>query len=241
MSEKPKSGKAMQRKTLLDAASAMLARGGPDALSLRKLAASVGTSTMAIYTGFGGKEGLIQALLEEAFSRLARAQEAVPADPDPLLRLARLGEAYRRFALENPSYYALMISVTMPVPAELRHLEESEAAPAARGISGHDSYRHLYEAVEASIDQGYLAGGREPGMVANALWATVHGLTSLELAGYHATSEEAAEQFTFTSHAILKGLMTEKGLKHFAGLEAQGAPLQETPAAKPHSLPFHSP
>ncbi len=202
----------------------MLARGGPDALSLRKLAASVDTSTMAIYTGFGGKEGLIQALLEEAFSRLARAQESVPEELDPLLRLERLGEAYRRFALENPSYYALMISVTMPLTAELRHQNNADAAPAARGISGHDSYRHLYEAVCACIDRGYLVRDREPGMLADALWATVHGLTSLELAGYHPTPEESAAQFTFTCRAVLKGLMTQEGRSHFRELEAQDAP-----------------
>src|SRR3569833_622612 len=39
-----------QRAALLDAASRMLMHGGPDAISLRKLAAEVGTSTMAVYT-----------------------------------------------------------------------------------------------------------------------------------------------------------------------------------------------
>ena len=70
-----------QREALLDAASEMLMHGGPDAISMRKLAARVGASTMAVYTAFGGKEGLITALFEEAFDRLAAAQNAVPRHP----------------------------------------------------------------------------------------------------------------------------------------------------------------
>lgn len=209
--EKSRNAKADQQQKLLDAASAMLAHGGPDALSLRKLAASVGTSTMAVYTAFGSKEGLIKALFEEAFARLAEAQAAVPSDIDPLLRLERLGQAYRRFALANPPYYALMISVTMPVPVELRHEKSSDDTPLARTISEHDSYRHLYETVGACIALGYIVGDRGPGMVADALWATVHGQTSLELAGFHASPEIAQEQFAFTCYAVLNGLLTEKG------------------------------
>ena len=63
--------RSAQREALLDAASEMLVHGGPDAISLRKLAARVGTSTMAVYTAFGGKDGLIAALFMEAFDRLA--------------------------------------------------------------------------------------------------------------------------------------------------------------------------
>ncbi len=63
-----------QRDALLDAASEMLVHGGPDAISLRKLAARIGTSTMAVYTAFGGKDGLIAALFTEAFNRLAAAE-----------------------------------------------------------------------------------------------------------------------------------------------------------------------
>ena len=112
-----------QRAALLDAASEMLLRGGPDSISLRKLAAKVGTSTMAVYTAFGAKEGLITALFEEAFDRLADAQAAVPRNAEPLLWLADLGRAYHSFAQENPSYYALMISATMPVSEAARHAE----------------------------------------------------------------------------------------------------------------------
>ncbi len=208
-----------QRATLLDAASEMLVRGGPDAISLRKLAAKVGTSTMAVYTAFGGKEGLIAALFDEAFSRLAEAQNAVPRSPEPLFWLEGLARAYRRFAIENPSYYALMISVTMPVSEALRHEEPARETAHARGISRQDAYRALHDAVEACVAEGSLPADIDPETIADALWATVHGLCSLELAGFHASAEAAEARFSLTCGAVLKGLLTPTGLAKLQSLE----------------------
>lgn len=210
-----------QRAALLDAASEMLMRGGPDAISLRKLASKVGASTMAVYTAFGGKEGLIAALFEEAFDRLADAQNAVPRSPEPLLWLEGLGRAYRRFALDNPSYYALMISVTMPVSEAMRHEKRSVANPPARGISRYASYQNLYDAVQACIDDGSFAAGVDAMMIADAFWATVHGLCSLELAGFYASAEDAQARFSFTCFAVMRGLLTEKGLARLNALGRQ--------------------
>lgn len=207
-----------QRAALLDAASEMLMRGGPDAISLRKLAARVGTSTMAVYTAFGGKEGLITALFEEAFDRLADAQNAVTRSPEPLLWLEGLGRAYRQFALANPSYYALMISVTMPVSEALRHEELSITNPPARGISRYPSYQNLFDAVEACVADGSFAPDGDPMMIADAFWATVHGLCSLELAGFYPSAEIAQARFSFTCFAVMRGLLTEKGLAKLQAL-----------------------
>jgi AcrR family transcriptional regulator len=200
-----------QRAALLDAASEMLMRGGPDAISLRKLASKAGASTMAVYTAFGGKDGLISALFDEAFDRLGDAQQAVPRNADPLLWLADLARAYHRFALDNPSYYALMISATMPVSEAMRHATEADATLPARGISGHHSYQYLYEAVKACIAEGSFADTIEPITIADALWAVVHGLCSLELAGFHDSAADAKAQFTITTQAVIRGFLTEKG------------------------------
>lgn len=209
------SRRTAQREALLDAASEMLVHGGPDAISLRKLAAKVGTSTMAVYTAFGGKEGLVTALFEEAFDRLAALEQAVPRNAEPLLWLADLARAYRSFALKNPSYYALMISATLPVPASLRHALPDGGEPAARSITRHPSYRTLLDAVEACVAEGSFPADIESEILADALWAAVHGLSSLELAGFHASAAAAEKRFHVTAEAVLRGLLTPKGLKKF--------------------------
>lgn len=205
--------RSAQREALLDAASEMLVHGGPDAISLRKLANRVGASTMAVYTAFGGKEGLITALFEEAYDRLAAAEEAVPQNREPLRLLHDLALAYRSFALKNPSYYALMISSTLPVPDALRHGDVADGNPAARHVTGHRSYRIMLEAVTACIEEGSLPANVGADVLADALWAAVHGLCSLELAGFHASAEAAEKRFNVTTVAILRGLLTPEGRK----------------------------
>ncbi|MEQ8827892.1 MAG: hypothetical protein RIC82_08955, partial [Parvibaculum sp.] len=98
-----------QREALLDAASEMLVHGGPDAISLRKLAARVGASPWAVSPALGGTAGLIAPHFVDAFARLAAAARAAPKHDEPLLWLGELARAYRGFALKNPSYYSLMI------------------------------------------------------------------------------------------------------------------------------------
>ena len=52
------------RDDLVDAAVDLLTRDGAKALSVRKLAAAVGTSTMAVYTHFGNMAGLLEAMTD---------------------------------------------------------------------------------------------------------------------------------------------------------------------------------
>ena len=52
------------REELLVAAAALLDEHGPDALQTRKIAAAAGTSTMAVYTHFGGMPQLIAAITD---------------------------------------------------------------------------------------------------------------------------------------------------------------------------------
>ena len=59
---RPKVHDEVLRGRLLERARTLLSSQGPAALSLRTLAADVGTSTTAVYALFGGKPGLLEAL-----------------------------------------------------------------------------------------------------------------------------------------------------------------------------------
>ena len=67
------------RVAMLDAAGALLHSEGPQALTTRRLADAVGTSTQAIYTLFGGKEGIVRAMYREGFDRLEQCLADVPS------------------------------------------------------------------------------------------------------------------------------------------------------------------
>src|SRR3954469_16213696 len=82
---------------LVDEAGRILSADGAAALSLRRLAAATGTSTMAVYTLFGDQQGLIAGMYRAGFERLgATMTAAIGADDDPLTALANLGFAYRQ-------------------------------------------------------------------------------------------------------------------------------------------------
>jgi AcrR family transcriptional regulator len=181
------------RTTLLDAASRLLAAEGPGALALRRIGAEVGCSTTVLYRMFENKAGLIEALYREAFERFRRRLAAVPERPDPLEHLADLGRAYREHALAERNYYRLMFGE--PIPG-FRPSDEALVQAAA-------TFTILEDAVAACAAAGLLSGG-EPRHVAASLWAAIHGVVSLELAGH--LPDAGREVFEATLAAMATGL-----------------------------------
>ena len=167
------------RARLIDAAARVLGEEGPSGLSTRKLAAEVGTSTMAVYTHFGGLPGLVAAVVEEGFARLRQHMADVPHSDDALTDLAMLGMAYRSNALDNPYLYAVMFG-SVPLGAFRRSAEDE---------TGRDTFEVLVAGVARAMDAGALRRG-DPEAFAGQLWSSLHGYVMLELAGFM-TSEDA--------------------------------------------------
>jgi AcrR family transcriptional regulator len=165
-------GKASLRRLLLDTASSLLERHGPEALTMRQLAAEAGCSTSVLYTMFGGKAGIAEALWREGFDRLTAALDAATGE-HPLERLGAMGRAYRDNALANRSYYAVMFQ--RPIPGFEPSPEAYEASLAP--------LRSLADTVAECIRAGVFRA-EDPEHIAGVLWAATHGAVSLELAGY---------------------------------------------------------
>lgn len=155
---------------LLDAAGAVLTSEGPDALSLRRLATEAGTSTSAVYSLFGGKPGVLRALFVEAFTRFGAHLATVTPSDDPLADILALGRAYRASAQASPHLYTVMFGSPVPgfepAPEDWAHAEAT--------------FLPLLDAVRRASSAGLLRDA-DPGVIATALWACVHGLVSLEL------------------------------------------------------------
>ncbi len=176
-------GREALRRAILDAATRLLVEEGARALSMRRIAAEVGCSTTMLYTLFGGKQGMVEALWREGFDRLWQAEEAARAGDDPLDRLAALGWAYRQHALENPDYYRVMFGGVIP---------DFQPSDETLGRS-RQTFHVLVDAVQDCIDANVFRP-EDPETVAFVLWATVHGVVSLELAG---SLREADRQVIF--------------------------------------------
>ncbi|GGT74298.1 TetR/AcrR family transcriptional regulator [Actinomadura citrea] len=182
------------RQDLLDAAGRLLAQEGPQALSTRRLAREVRTSTTAVYNLYGDKAGLLRAMFLQGFARLADTFAAVPTDGDPETDLMALGQAYRTAALANPHLYELMFG--RPI-ADFR---PDEAALAQ--IQG--TFDTLVRAVARCIDSGWFAPA-DPHDVAAHLNALVHGLASLELLGSLGPRTQADRYWRIALEAAFRG------------------------------------
>jgi AcrR family transcriptional regulator len=186
-------GQEALRRALLDAASGLLLEEGPGALTMRRVAGAVGCSTTVLYTMFGGKEGLADALYREGFERLRRRLVAADGGLDPRARLGALADAYRANALAERGYYGVMFQQAIP---------RFQPSPGSLAVAG-ASLEVLTQAVGAAMAAGVLRPG-DPRAVAEVLWAAVHGAVSLELAGHFPDPGVALDRFqTLASAAIL--------------------------------------
>jgi AcrR family transcriptional regulator len=159
------------RHAILEAALSILTAQGHHALTVRRVASEAGCSTIGVYTWFGGKDGLVDALWIEAFSGFGEALRKARPRPGPLGRLRAQAFAYRKWALSHPSHYQLLFFNVIP-----DHEPSAEALTAALG-----AYSVLLSAVEEGRDRLELRV-HDMEAVAHVCWATVHGLVSLQLA-----------------------------------------------------------
>src|SRR3954471_3677196 len=100
--------------SILAAAREILATEGQAALTVRRIAAAAGGSTMNVYSRFGGKDGVVDALLIEGFGQLTDAISAARASSDAIEALAECGRVYRDFALTHRTHYELMFDRAIP-------------------------------------------------------------------------------------------------------------------------------
>ncbi|TDB98055.1 TetR/AcrR family transcriptional regulator [Nonomuraea longispora] len=161
------------RSHLLDVAVNLLESDGPDSLTMRRIAAEAGCTTTVIYTMFGNREGLAEALYLEGFERFRRYLESVPQRRSPFEHLTALAPAYRQACLSEPGYYSLMFERAIPgfEPSE----RARTLARAALNI--------LDRVIADCISAGYLVP-TQPRKIADALWAAAQGAISLERAGH---------------------------------------------------------
>ena len=180
---------------LLKAADTLLASEGASALTVRRIATEAGMSTMNVYSRFGGKDGVVEHLFLQGFSLLADAMHEVPETDDPMLDLSICGAAYRRFALDHTTLYAVMfervVADYVPTP---------EAQAEALGTL------HLLAArLQRAMDAGILRP-MDATHAAAIVWSTCHGVISLHLKHMQITYVDWQQVYDDATAAVILGL-----------------------------------
>jgi AcrR family transcriptional regulator len=180
---------------LLKAASNLLATEGPRALTVRRIANEAGVSTMNVYSRFGGKDGVVEQLFVEGFTQLGAGMSSAKVSDDPIADIRSCGLAYRRFAIEHPTIYSVMFDRVVPdfVPT----IEAQTLAGSTLG--------QLAKRLERAMTAGKLRSA-DPLSTAALVWATCHGVVSLELKQVGPTTVAWADVYNNAMDMIVAGL-----------------------------------
>jgi AcrR family transcriptional regulator len=157
---------------ILREARALLDREGPEAVSMREVAAAVRITPMAIYRHYRGRDALLGGLAEEGFAALAaQLERRMRRARTPEAALAAFFDAYLEFAERHPHRFELMFGRERPGarrwPADFA---------ARRSPTGNLVLVVLARAMPGKGEAALLEA-------ALALWGQAHGLIALWRAG----------------------------------------------------------
>jgi AcrR family transcriptional regulator len=113
---RPREHDERTRAALLAAAEQIVAARGPAALSVRAVADAAGTTTRAVYSLFGSKDGLlVESLARDAFVFLFTEIGKLEEGDDPVADLIQVGvPVYRRLIHEHPALYRIAFQRVVP-------------------------------------------------------------------------------------------------------------------------------
>lgn len=159
-------------RALVAAALSLIEKRGPEGLTLREAAASVGVTHGAAYRHFEDKAALLAAVAEEGYRALAQrlAKARATAVGDARARLRALAAAYVEFAMDHPAHYRVMSGP---------RLNEDDRFPSLEA-----AVNEVFAFVLAEIERGQSEGAVRAGPAADlavGIWIAAHGYVELVL------------------------------------------------------------
>lgn len=181
--------------SLLAAAERIVEDDGPDALSVRRVAEAVGTTTRAVYSLYGSKDGLIAALAGHGFDLLRCGISRLPETSEPARELVEAGLVFRRYAVEHPSLFRITF--------------QRDPSPMRTSVSARAAGTAALEVLKRRIvrlEKAGLLGQHDVDAATLSFHAVCEGLAGLELRGNLATGNPEGHWRRSLS-ALVAGLM----------------------------------
>lgn len=155
------------KERILTAASQTLLEKGIEGLSVRAISQKAGLSTIAIYSHFQGKQGVLDALYVEGFGLVRDAMLSVANIEEPVEAITAGGEKYLDIALHNEGHYRLIFGETGS-----SYAPSDEALEASR-----EAFNVLVRGVTKLLASDASQATRQ--RAALRVWAVLHGYVSL--------------------------------------------------------------
>lgn len=165
------------REKIIEAARDLFVEKGYEGVSMRQIANKIEYTPTTIYGHFQDKEQLFLEICHQDFAKLAASFLKVAKIADPIERLRKIGQAYVEFGLENPNHYRTMFMTQRPpVPEEMNRLM-------GKGNPEEDAYEFLRGIVTEAMQAGaFREELKDVDLIAQTVWAGVHGVISLQIA-----------------------------------------------------------
>jgi AcrR family transcriptional regulator len=179
IAERREEEKERRRAEILDAAEALYAKQGWDALTVDQVARSARLSRALVYVYFRDKEELLFAIGERAMRLLRdRFVQAAATQPSGLDQVMAIGQAYMAYAREFPHYF----DFCSRFHAHSVAIDPGSHEGACRA-AGDEAIAAVVHAIEAGLrDKSIRADVGPPVLFATSLWAFSHGIIQLAMA-----------------------------------------------------------
>ena len=169
---------------------------------MRVVAEGAGITAAAIYKHFRDKSALVAHVVHVSFETFERSlfEAIAPLPVGSFERLAALGDAYIRFAMEHEEEFKVLF---MPLLGGRKKLSE---------VPGEGGYRILRQCVVEATATGSIRDD-DPDLISFYLWSRVHGIVMLLLACDLSEVMEAdvspqpLELFGLTRSFVVDGLL----------------------------------
>ncbi|MBI2408908.1 MAG: TetR/AcrR family transcriptional regulator [Gemmatimonadetes bacterium] len=198
--------KADTRRRILEAARELFTKQGYAQSSMRRIADQIGYTATAIYHHFRDKDALLNELCLNDFRALNDALRHMDQIDDPITKLRLMGQNYVKFALAHPQQFRFMFLVERPMPGpDCITIDPTE-----------DGYGFLLANIREAIDRGLLRPEyTDAEMVAQVVWAGVHGLSAIHLHSperHHPWLDlrDPDETANVLTEVLLRGLLREQ-------------------------------
>lgn len=185
------------KERLLSAARDHYLEVGTVHFSLREVARRTDVTAAAIYRHFDSKEALLAEVCNEGFRTFGGYLMAALAKRGPRERMSAAIDQYLRFSIERPRDYRVIF---MSEPVDRRLVRPPDDA------SPDPSFQFLVDRVRECQDAKIIRRG-DAHELALAIWAHLHGLVSLRIAGLLGERGDDIEGFSALYRASAESLL----------------------------------
>jgi AcrR family transcriptional regulator len=193
------------RCAILDSARELFVERGVEAVTMREIAKKVGYSPTALYLHFEDRDAILQAICDTDFLALATAMQAIMQEPDLTKRINLLAHGYAQFALSHPNHYRLMFMTPRVCDPEASVLEKENPEQ--------DAYAQLKVVVKEAFDaRCFRAELTDAELIAQTLWAGIHGVCSLQIAlasDAWVNWRDIEQRLNLMQQSLMRGLLKE--------------------------------